>query len=153
MYSHVRLCILILVQETLESVKHRRDYGLILGRKLSAFTDIQITRMKNWWRQSRGHETEPLLKPLNASETTIADEESPSTDSAKKNASHNTPPSWSSVFTFQSVLILLVYASLAFHSLGFDQLLPIFMHHPVQDKRSSDIRLPFKFAGGFGNSK
>lgn len=109
--------------------------------------------MKNWWRQSRGYETEPLLKPLNASETTIADEESPSIDSTKKTVSHSTPPSWSSVFTFQSVLILLVYALLAFHSLGCDQLLPIFMHHPVQDKNSPEIRLPFKFAGGFGNSK
>jgi hypothetical protein len=36
------------------------------------------------------------------------------------------------------------------HSVAFDQLLPIFMHYPVQSSDSPDIHLPFKFAGGFG---
>ena len=125
----------------------------MLGRRLSTFLEVQKVRIQNLWRQSRGQESDPLLKPSTESNTTIADEESPCTSSTKKAITHTPPPSWSSVFTFQSVLNLLVYALLAFHSLGFDQLLPIFMHHPVLDKDSSDIQLPFKFAGGFGNSR
>jgi MFS family permease len=39
---------------------------------------------------------------------------------------------------------------LAMHSVAFDQLLPIFMHHPAQDIHSPDVKLPLKFSGGFG---
>src|ERR1700761_4963057 len=36
------------------------------------------------------------------------------------------------------------------HSVAYDQLLPIFMHYPVQSIRAPEVHLPFKFAGGFG---
>ena len=129
----------------------------MLGRKLSNFYENQILRMKNWWRLSRGEETEPLLKQSTLSENTVVgadDEESSSQtlNNPRKPKSHSSPPPWSSVFTLESVLNLIAYTLLAFHSLGYDQLLPIFMHHPVQDRHSSNRHLPFKFAGGFGNS-
>jgi len=45
-----------------------------------------------------------------------------------------------------------VYTLLALHSITFDQLIPVFMHHPRQDhsSRNPDFRPPFKFSGGFG---
>ncbi|KAL8713285.1 MAG: hypothetical protein Q9220_002484 [cf. Caloplaca sp. 1 TL-2023] len=56
------------------------------------------------------------------------------------------------VFSRQSNINLLTYTLLALHSVAYDQLLPIFMHHPPQNNRSSDpnVHLPFKFSGGFG---
>jgi len=39
---------------------------------------------------------------------------------------------------------------LAMHSVAYDQLLPIFMHYPVQSSHDREVHLPFKFAGGFG---
>ena len=125
----------------------------MLGKRLSAFLGVQKLRIQNLWRQSRGEEAEPFLKPLAEAGTTITDEESPYANGTKGAIPRAPPPPWSSVFTVQSVLNLTIYAFLAFHSLGFDQLLPIFMHHPVLDRDSADIQLPFKFAGGFGNSK
>ena len=54
------------------------------------------------------------------------------------------------VFTRQSVINLIAYTFLALHSAAYDQLLPIFMHHPRQSPDSTNTSLPFKFAGGFG---
>jgi hypothetical protein len=54
------------------------------------------------------------------------------------------------VFTRQSVINLVAYTFLALHSSAYDQLLPIFMHHPRQHPDSSNTSLPFKFSGGFG---
>ena len=38
------------------------------------------------------------------------------------------------------------------HSVAYDQLLPVFMHYPAQvnDPSHPQVRLPIKFAGGFG---
>ncbi|KAL8763949.1 MAG: hypothetical protein Q9184_000392 [Pyrenodesmia sp. 2 TL-2023] len=56
------------------------------------------------------------------------------------------------VFSRQSNINLLTYTLLALHSVAYDQLLPVFMHHASQANRPSDpgVQLPFKFSGGFG---
>jgi hypothetical protein len=59
-------------------------------------------------------------------------------------------PSWSQIFTPQSKAVLLAYSLLALHSMAFDTLLPVFLHHPIQDLDEPHVKLPFKFAGGFG---
>lgn len=43
-----------------------------------------------------------------------------------------------------------IWHSLQMHSVAYDQLLPIFMHYPVQLINDPGVHLPFKFAGGFG---
>lgn len=60
-------------------------------------------------------------------------------------------PSLKEIFTPQSNLVLLAYGLLALHSMGFDSLFPVFLHHPEQDLvNNPEVKLPFKFAGGFG---
>lgn len=54
------------------------------------------------------------------------------------------------VFTSQTSINLVCYTFLAMHSVASDQLMPIFLHHPVQPSDDPEISLPFKFAGGFG---
>ena len=56
------------------------------------------------------------------------------------------PPSFREVLHYQTIINLIVYTLLALHNIAFDQLIPIFMHHPV----NSDFQPPLKFAGGFG---
>ena len=56
------------------------------------------------------------------------------------------------VFTPQTTLNLLVYTLLAFHSVAFDQILPVFLNYPKWNPDRSDFQLPFKFVGGFGLS-
>ncbi len=76
-------------------------------------------------------------------------------DSSKYDYPKNTKPplprpTLSEVFTRQSVINLIAYTFLALHSVAFDQLLPIFLHHPPQVPNEDNTRLPFKFSGGFG---
>lgn len=71
---------------------------------------------------------------------------------ALKQVASSSPPSYREVFSPQSNINLLAYTLLALHSIAYDQLLPVFMHLPLQVHRSDspDVSLPFKFAGGFG---
>lgn len=58
------------------------------------------------------------------------------------------------IFTPQSTLTLIVYGMLAMHSMGFDSLFPVFLHHPEQDLfNNPDVELPFRFTSGFGLGK
>lgn len=62
-----------------------------------------------------------------------------------------TSSKFKTIFTPQSTLTLIVYGMLAMHSMGFDSLFPVFLHHPQQDLISNpDVELPFKFTSGFG---
>lgn len=67
---------------------------------------------------------------------------------APDNKSHG---KFRTIFTPQSTLLLLAYGMLAMHSMGFDTLFPVFLHHTKQDMANSpDVKLPFKFSSGFG---
>jgi MFS family permease len=114
----------LFLKESLESKKHRRDYGLVLGSALMK----PCTHKK---RAANSTDDDELKTPL---KTTRKPENLP-------------PPSYREVFTRQSNLGLLSYCILAFHSVPFGQLLPVFMHLPVQRE---GVSLPFKFTGGFG---
>lgn len=62
-----------------------------------------------------------------------------------------TSSKFKTIFTPQSTLTLIVYGMLAMHSMGFDSLFPVFLHHPQQDLiNNPDVELPFKFTSGFG---
>jgi hypothetical protein len=58
------------------------------------------------------------------------------------------PPSYRDVFSPQSNVCLVAYCILALHAVTYDQLLPVFLHMPVEHGSTSS--LPFKFTGGFG---
>lgn len=63
-------------------------------------------------------------------------------------------PSWREVFSPQSTLVLLTHATLSMHTMAFDSLLPVFLHSSEQEIGGNpDVRLPFKFVGGFGIGK
>ncbi|OOF97162.1 hypothetical protein ASPCADRAFT_205964 [Aspergillus carbonarius ITEM 5010] len=115
----------LFLQETLAAKKNHRDYGLVLGE---ALTSSCASR-----RKSHGQDGErtALLEPR------------------KKQPVKR--PSWSEVFSPQSRRVLLAYALMSMHTMAFDSLLPVFLHNPVQEfEGNPDVRLPFKFVGGFG---
>lgn len=140
-------------QETLETRKHRKDYGLALGKRLSAFvkTIFRLHPKPKPFRRLSGTYDEAsssLLRPTSSarSESTFDDDAF-----AKKDAEPALPrPTLNEVFTRQSVINLIAYTFLALHSVAYDQLLPIFLHHPRQVPDKSNTQLPFKFSGGFG---
>ena len=83
--------------------------------------------------------------------SSITPSDSSKYDEYPKNTKPPLPrPTLREVFTRQSVINLIAYTFLALHSVAFDQLLPIFLHHPPQVPNQDNTRLPFKFSGGFG---
>ena len=134
---------ILFLKETLETKKDRPDYGRRLGDMLLRL--FQRKRTESWAHRDQ---TASLLKHSRMSSvSTLADEEM-----SQPQKTSPTPVTYREVFTYQSSLNLLTYSLLALHSIAYDQLLPIFMHYPLQTDRASnpDVSLPFKFTGGFG---
>lgn len=120
---------LLFFKETLETRKHKRDWGLVLGEMLTRPCSRK-KRSPKWLRD------DAPISPL------------------KRRSSRTpvTPPKFMDIFTPQSTLNLLAYCILALHSIAFDNLIPVFLNHSPQADRAHNpkVTLPFKFAGGFG---
>lgn len=129
----------LFLRETLEEKQSRRDYGLLLGKLLATSCSSRRKRARSW---SNAEEREPFL------DGTASELSSPVTNRTPPLPKKN--PGWAEVFSRQSNINLVVYTFLAMHSVAYDQLLPIFMHYPVQSRHDPKVHLPFKFAGGFG---
>lgn len=140
---------ILFLEETLETVQGRRDYGLILGKKLSRFVrhyvlkfaEILHLRSKSHPTSTNG-ENDPLLKrsaSSDDSEASVAYEPKPRVAA----------PSWREVINRQAFINLVVYTFLAMHAMAFDQLIPVFMQHdPIGSPDSTGYEAPLKFAGG-----
>ncbi|CAE7032052.1 hypothetical protein CFE70_004532 [Pyrenophora teres f. teres 0-1] len=130
----------LFLQETLESKKHTPDLGLRTGAKLTAFFRRVLHLPSN--KKHIQSEREPLLsqqKPHNSGTTVDT------TIKVKEKS-----PTIRDALTYQTSLNLIVYTLLAMYTQAYDQLLPVFMHHPVQQAGDANVSLPLKFAGGFG---
>jgi MFS family permease len=117
----------LFLKESLETKKHRRDHGREIGNAL-----IRCATGKKRYSDSLG------------------DYETLDSNRSAKNKSRDikaVPLSYRNIFTRNTTLILISYFTLAFHQVAYDQLLPVFLHLPV-DRQG--VQLPFKFTGGFG---
>jgi hypothetical protein len=138
---------ILFLEETLESKKNRPDYGLLLGKKVVSFFKHKPKR--NFRRNSEFDDdsADALLSAVSTNSTSKPfDDEYPFTNSKPVLP----PPGIREVFTRQSSINILCYVFLALHSIAFDQLLPVHLHHPRQAHNDANTHLPFKFSGGFG---
>ncbi|RMZ78316.1 hypothetical protein DV737_g3935, partial [Chaetothyriales sp. CBS 132003] len=135
------ICGFLFLRESLESRRHKRDYGILLGQLL---TSPCTRRSKRTILGNNSGETDPLI-PADGNQLSNSKSQSHQHSQGTRSG-----PSWDQVFSRQSNINLVVYTFLAAHSIAYDQLLPIFMHHPVQSIDDPAIHLPLKFAGGFG---
>ncbi|KAL1977571.1 hypothetical protein VTN31DRAFT_430 [Thermomyces dupontii] len=127
----------LFLEETLQTRKDKRDIGLILGQLLC----YPCTKRK---RKS--------IKPV-IDETTalLPDRDHANGTAGKPRKKKPKRPRFWQIFTPQSNLVLVAYGMLALHNQSFDSLLPVFLHHPRQQLRDNpEVRLPFRFASGFG---
>lgn len=102
---------MLIVQESLAAKRHERDYGLILGAKLTTWIRQTFNPKK---RQRKTHgEHEPLL----------ANQKSNSDEEAAPDLVQNPEeaPSMRDVLSYQTTLNLIVYTFLAFNTLAYDQ--------------------------------
>ncbi|PBP22974.1 major facilitator superfamily transporter [Diplocarpon rosae] len=135
----------LFLKETLETKRHSKDYGRVLGTKLTtAVTSVCCFRIpKPYRRPSTGYpgSAAPYCGPI------------PPRALNRRNTDPSVAlprPTLTEVFTRQSVINLTAYTFLALHSVAYDQLLPVFLHNPRQVPTSTNTSLPFKFSGGFG---
>ncbi|KAI1131845.1 MFS general substrate transporter [Nemania abortiva] len=136
----------LFLKETLQSKRHSRDWGLVLGQRIKeAFKDHPLRRQQKLRRYSLqdAEASAPLLQ---------ADATSKSTIITRKGTRIENPvtPSMSAVFTRQTVINLVSYTFLALHSVAFDQVLPVFLNYPPEKHTPETTSLPFFFSGGFG---
>ncbi|OJZ83900.1 hypothetical protein ASPFODRAFT_140080 [Aspergillus luchuensis CBS 106.47] len=125
----------LFLHETLAAKKHQRDYGLVVGEALTS--SCTSSRKKKSESHASDAEREALLPQ--------------STTTRPATAAKKAKPTWAEIFTPQSRLVLLAYALMSMHAMAFDSVLPVFLHSPVQQYDGNpDMKLPFKFTGGFG---
>ncbi|KAL2143519.1 hypothetical protein VTI28DRAFT_10375 [Corynascus sepedonium] len=131
---------LLFLKETLQSKRHKRDWGLVLGEKL--------TRP---FQRPKAHARRRRLSFVDdeASAPLLADS---SMSSSEQLAAHDEPITNREIFTYQTSINLLSYTFLALHSVAYDQVLPVFLNYPRVVPDETNSHLPFKFTGGFGLS-
>lgn len=125
----------LFLHETLPSKRGQEDRGLLVGKRITRSlkfnSSTPSTRRLSF---VDGEATAPLL-PNNVVP-------------AKRRQTPETVRE--SVFTRQTVLNLVAYSFLAFHSVAFDQNLSVFLSHPVEERTPENFQFPFYFSGGFG---
>jgi MFS family permease len=131
------------LKESLETKRHARDYGRLLGSALTQSCSRRKPTKPRWGLENE--EAEALISRDEGSGSEL-----PSPAGKGKPKVPYKPVGYREVFSPQSNINLVVYTLLAMHAVAFDQLLPVFMHHPPQDINSPDVHLPLKFSGGFG---
>ncbi|CAD6582478.1 MAG: hypothetical protein ASARMPRED_000978 [Alectoria sarmentosa] len=155
----------LFLEETHEELKGRRDFGIEAGRwllgQLQAKSADQITVNKAGEANLQEHFA--LLE----------DEEPPGYRTIEGSPCHPSTPSRSpnalpadarwragrglksktrgvrTAFTKQVILNIAGFGLLAYHSISFDQLMPVFLSEPIS---TEPVSLPFHFTGGFGLS-
>ncbi|KAH7197263.1 major facilitator superfamily domain-containing protein [Fusarium flagelliforme] len=126
----------LFLHETLPSKKGHRDWGLLVGERIArSFKNTRPTPSTRRPSFVDGEATSPLL---------------PNKTAPKKQAEE--PPKRERVLTRQTCINLLAYTFLAFHSVAYDQILSVFLRHPVEKHTPENTAFPFYFSGGFGMS-
>lgn len=139
---------LLFLHETLETRKDQRDYGLIVGRKLTGLVKSHVLKVEEFLHLRQQAEQTNEQEPLLNGTKTLEDEETLPLEAKEPPPP---PPKYSEVLNKQAVLNLVVYTLLALHNMAFDQLLPVYMDlTPMKTPPSGSN--PLKFSGGFGLS-
>ncbi|KAI1152629.1 major facilitator superfamily domain-containing protein [Nemania diffusa] len=142
----------LFLKETLQSKRHSRDWGLILGQRIrEAFKDHPLRRQQKLRRYSLqdAEASAPLLQ-ADGTSSKLAHRASRSGGGSGARLEKPVAPSMSAVFTRPTVINLISYTFLALHSVAFDQVLPVFLHYPPEAHTPETVSPPFFFSGGFG---
>ncbi|KAE8348531.1 major facilitator superfamily domain-containing protein [Aspergillus coremiiformis] len=150
---------LLFLEETHPEKKYRRDPGLELGNWLIGkcrSSSVHLTEAKDVKvgpeeaeyldyedvppPEYKSNESSPQLSPVKDLDTLSDDDD---IEGQMKNEKCGTPKA----FTKQVIFNIIAYGILAYHSVSFDQLMPVFLSTP---KSEENAILPFKFTGGLG---
>ncbi|KAA8906098.1 major facilitator superfamily domain-containing protein [Sphaerosporella brunnea] len=132
---------ILFLEETHEVLRQKRDYGREIGEKLVNFFSWKKPEPKRGDNGYTALETEPLLSRHNADYSTNNGQETPDIAPQKK-----IPSIWRA-FTRPVIGLVISYGILAYHTMGFEQLMPVFLSTPVSDEKPHDL---LRFTGGLG---
>ncbi|KAK3676766.1 hypothetical protein LTR78_003543 [Recurvomyces mirabilis] len=141
----------LFLEETLETLKNKRDYGLRLGDKLKSLARSHVVKAEQVLGLRRASQRQPEDEPF-------LDDVQRSKDLPEQQPKlpKQAAPSIKEILTKQSIYNILSYALLALHNMAYDQLLPVYMSYPSLQSDSPYITKPstdspfLRFAGGFG---
>ncbi|KAK4134291.1 tetracycline:hydrogen antiporter-like protein [Trichocladium antarcticum] len=156
---------ILFLEETHAEMKLERDRGLELGKVVLSYLPGRTRETGDRSRAKNAEEQQPLLfeteEPLPTYLTNETSPGSSSTSTASQQVSADLgerdeggpprpkPQSGGRIFTKPVVTIIASYGILAFHTMVFDSLLPVFLSTNAPEHRMPPS-LPFKFVGGFG---
>ncbi|KAK4165881.1 major facilitator superfamily domain-containing protein [Cladorrhinum sp. PSN259] len=146
---------ILFLEETHAEKRKQRDWGLELGKSLLArlpWRKAETGRTIEGKKPAKRPEEQPLLTsseellPSYLTDSTLGEsldlEEGGGDQQAEKEPVAN-------IFTKPVLTVIASYGILAFHTMAFDSLLPVFLStNPPEEPMP--VKLPFKFADGFG---
>ncbi|KAJ5131369.1 uncharacterized protein N7515_007408 [Penicillium bovifimosum] len=130
----------LFLEETHPEKKHQRDPGLELGHwlvnqlwgsRVQLPDDSDVDVQEKYFDAPPDYtsaESSPCLRPVDCD---LEGQKSPAPKA----------------FTRQVIVVIVAYGILAYHSVSFDQLMPVFLSTPRSD---DEVVLPLKFTGGLG---
>ncbi|KKZ64944.1 hypothetical protein EMCG_09178 [[Emmonsia] crescens] len=151
---------ILFLEETHPEKKFHRDRGIELGRWLIGAFSTKPTLAEETgveYKSPIQYDEVQVLADQQPPPGYRSIENSPRLSSVKvpgRNSNVNQQPSkqrhgFVKTFTPRVTFVILSYGILAYHSVSFDQLMPIFLSTPVSDIKAE---LPFKFTGGMAMS-
>ncbi|KAI5780791.1 major facilitator superfamily domain-containing protein [Geopyxis carbonaria] len=137
----------LFLEETHDVLKHRKDHGLEAGKKLLRLLGIKGHREGKYEGpdsyNSPPNESDRLLEP----NETIAGYDSDSRSGPCDPNVHKKTAPITKAFTRPVVGLIISYGILAYHSMGYEQLMPVFLSTPPSNEPPQNF---FKFTGGLG---
>ncbi|KAI1258643.1 MFS general substrate transporter [Xylariaceae sp. FL1019] len=145
----------LLLEETLDSRKDKRDIGILLGRELKSL----CRRRRDHIAYTPLHSRDTSLSSIvNTTDLELSSAATPDADELAAKKSHSsrrytTRLPFKQIFTRNVIFTLISCFFLHFHVGTFNSLWFVFLSTPVYDpSKSTGIkpRLPFQFTGGLG---
>ncbi|KAI5291726.1 hypothetical protein KEM54_001258 [Ascosphaera aggregata] len=131
---------ILFLEETHAEKRHQHDWGLEVGRWLLALiSGSKCTEGYECLSQSPSDGSGPAYQAIN--DTTYGQTWS----DVESNEKAHPPSGFSVAFTRRVIIVIISYGVLAYHSVSFDQLMPIFLSSPKPEAKPV---FPFSFTGG-----
>jgi len=139
----------LFLEETHQILREKPDIGVRTGRKIVGFFKRRSSSGGNikgpkGYSSPSGQQEEGLLASAGSEYSTFAN--APATNITEEEQVRKRPPT-TKTFTTPVVLLIVSYGILAYHTMGFEQLFPVFLSTP---RSAEPPHHPFKFTGGFG---
>ncbi|OLN88320.1 putative membrane protein YCR023C-like protein 1 [Colletotrichum chlorophyti] len=146
---------LLFLEETHAERKKRRDPGVELGKRILSWLQTKSCQIPARKAEKQalldddelpGYRTTENSPQLVGSASAIP-EPTETLDLSADSSEIEGASAEKKIFTKPVIMNIISYGILAFHTMTFDQLFPVFLS--TDPPKGSDIHLPFKFVGGF----